>query len=97
MKKIFMAKIIFLILIVSKTSISGDTEKIMQSNILGAVTSLVLPSKAAVAISLLPYIRDTKIEEIGNNTSEKIVLKNKKNSSSINYTNSLHYTNSLAE
>ena len=97
MKKILIVKIIFLIFIVSKTSISGDTEKIMQSNILGAVTSLVLPAKAAVAISLLPYMRDAKTEDIGNDNSEKDVLKNKKNNSSINYTNSMHYINSLAE
>ena len=78
MKKNFIAKIIFLTFIVSKTSISGDTEKIIQSNILGAVSSLVLPATASVAISMLPYIRDTIKEEIGNTTSESIILKKKK-------------------
>ncbi len=54
MKKIFIAKIICLICIFSKTSISGDTEKIIQSNILGAMSSLVMPAKASAVISLLP-------------------------------------------
>ena len=97
MKKIFVAKIICLICIFSKTLISGDTEKIIQSNILGAVSSLILPAKASVAISMLPYIRDTRKEEIENNTSEKIILKNKKKNSSISYINSIDFINSLAE
>ena len=97
MKKIFIVKIICLICIFSKTSISGDTEKIIQSNILGAMSSLVMPAKASAVISLLPYISDTKIDEIENATGEKIVLNNKKNNSSVNYTNSINYINSLAE
>ena len=40
------------------------------------------------------YIRDTKIEEIENATGEKIILKN---NSSVNYTISINYINSLAE
>ena len=97
MKKILIAKIICLICIFSKTLISGDTEKIIQSNILGAMSSLVMPAKASAVISLLPYISDTKIDEIENATGEKIVLNNKKNNSSVNYTNSINYINSLAE
>ena len=97
MKKIYIAKIVFLIFIVSKTSISGDTEKIIQSNILGAISSLVLPAKASVVVSMLPYIKYTRKEEIGNSTGKKIILKNKKNHSSINYTNSFNYINTLAE
>tara|TARA_A100001011_G_scaffold79238_1_gene81946 strand:- start:630 stop:923 length:294 start_codon:yes stop_codon:yes gene_type:complete len=97
MKKIFIAKIICLICIFSKTLISGDTEKIIQSNILGALSSLVMPAKASAVISLLPYISDTKIEEIENATGKKIVLKNKKDNSSVNYTNSINYINSFAE
>ena len=97
MKKIFIVKIICLICIFSKTLISGDTEKIIQSNILGAMSSLVMPAKASAVISLLPYISDTKIDEIENATGEKIVLNNKKNNSSVNYTNSINYINSLAE
>ena len=97
MKKIFIVKIFFLICIFSKTLISGDTEKIIQSNILGAMSSLVMPAKASAVISLLPYISDTKIDEIENATGEKIVLNNKKNNSSVNYTNSINYINSLAE
>ena len=77
MKKIFVAKIICLICIFSKTLISGDTERIIQSNILGAMSSLIMPAKASAVISLLPYIRDTKIDEIENATGEKIVLKKK--------------------
>ena len=94
MKKIFVAKIICLICIFSKTLISGDTEKIIQSNILGAMSSLIMPAKASAVISLLPYIRDTKIEEIENASGEKTVLKN---NSSVNYINSINYINSLAE
>ena len=97
MKKIFIAKIICLICIFSKTLVSGDTEKIIQSNILGAISSLVMPAKASAVISLLPYISDTKIDEIENATGEKIVLKNKKVNSSVNYTNSINYINSLGE
>ena len=97
MKKIFSAKIICLICIFSNASLSGDTVKIIQSNILGAVSSLILPAKASTAISMLPYIIDTKIDEIENTTGEKTILKNKKNSSSVNYTNSINYINSLAE
>lgn len=94
MKKIFVAKIICLICIFSKTLISGDTERIIQSNILGAMSSLIMPAKASAVISLLPYIRDTKIEEIENASGEKTVLKN---NSTVNYTNSINYINSLAE
>ena len=94
MKKIFIVKIICLICIFSKTLISGDTEKIIQSNILGAMSSLIMPAKASAVISLLPYIRDTKIEEIENASGEKTVLKN---NSSVNYINSINYINSLAE
>ena len=94
MKKIFIAKIICLVCVFSKTLISGDTEKIIQSNILGVVSSLIMPAKASAVISLLPYISDTKIEEIENASGEKIVLKN---NSSVNYTNSINYINSLAE
>ena len=94
MKKIFFAKIICLICIFSKTLISGDTEKIIQSNILGAMSSLIMPAKASAVISLLPYIRDTKIEEIENASGEKTVSKN---NSTVNYTNSINYINSLAE
>ena len=97
MKKIFIAKIICLICVFSNSVISGDTVKIIQSNILGAVSSLILPAKASTAISMLPYIMDTKIEEIENTTGKKIFLKNKKNNSSVNYTNSINYMNSLAE
>ncbi len=94
MKKIFIAKIICLICVFSNSVISGDTVKIIQSNILGAVSSLILPAKASTAISMLPYIMDTKIEEIENTTGKKIFLKN---NSSVNYTNSINYMNSLAE
>ena len=94
MKKIFIVKIICLICIFSKTLISGDTEKIIQSNILGAMSSLIMPAKASAVISLLPYIRDTKIEEIENASGEKTVSKN---NSTVNYTNSINYINSLAE
>ena len=97
MKKIFIAKIICLICVFSNVAISGDTVKIIQSNILGAVSSLILPAKASTAISMLPYIMDTKIEEIENTTGKKIFSKNKKNNSSVNYTNSISYINSLAE
>lgn len=97
MKKIFIAKIICLICVFSNSVISGDTVKIIQSNILGAVSSLILPAKASTAISMLPYIMDTKIEEIENNTGKKIFLKNKKTNSSVNYTNSINYINSLVE
>ncbi len=94
MNKILIAKIICLTCIFPKTLLSGDTEKIIQSNILGVMSSLIMPAKASAVISLLPYISDTKIEEIENATSEKIVLKN---NSSVNYTNSISYINSLAE
>ena len=93
MNKILIAKIICLTCIFPKTLLSGDTEKIIQSNILGVMSSLIMPAKASAVISLLPYISDTKIEEIENATSEKIVLKN---NSSVNYTNSISYINSLA-
>ena len=75
MKKILIAKIICITCIFSKTLLSGDTEKIIQSNILGVMSSLVMPAKASAVISLLPYISDTKIEEIENATGEKIFLK----------------------
>ena len=94
MKKIFIAKIICLTCIFPKTLLSGDTEKIIQSNILGVMSSLIMPAKASAVISLLPYISDIKIEEIENASGEKIVLKN---NSSVNYTNSINYINSLAE
>ena len=97
MKKILLTKIICLICIFSNASISGDSVKIIQSNILGALSSLILPAKASTAISILPYIIDTKIEDIENTAGEKIFLKNKKNNSSVNYTNSINYMNSLAE
>ncbi len=61
------------------------------------MSSLILPAKASTAISMLPYIMDTKIEEIENTTGKKIFLKNKKNNSSVNYTNSINYINSLVE
>tara|TARA_B100002052_G_C15768209_1_gene545701 strand:- start:103 stop:387 length:285 start_codon:yes stop_codon:yes gene_type:complete len=94
MNKILIAKIICLTCIFPKTLLSGDTEKIIQSNILGVMSSLIMPAKASAVISLLPYISDTKIEEIENASGEKIVLKN---NSSVNYTNSINYINSLAE
>ena len=94
MNKILIAKIICLTCIFPKTLLSGDTEKIIQSNILGVMSSLIMPAKASAVISLLPYISDTKIEEIENASGEKIVLKN---NSSVNYTNSINYINSLVE
>ena len=94
MNKILIAKIICLTCIFPKTLLSGDTEKIIQSNILGVMSSLIMPAKASAVISLLPYISDTKLEEIENATGEKIVSKN---NSSVNYTNSINYINSLVE
>ena len=94
MNKILIAKIICLTCIFPKTLLSGDTEKIIQSNILGVMSSLIMPAKASAVISLLPYISDTKIEEIENASGEKTVLKN---NSTVNYTNSINYINSLAE
>ena len=64
MKKSFIIKILFFIFIVSNSSMAGDTNRIIQSNILGAVSSLILPAKASIAISLLPYIRDNKTEDM---------------------------------
>ena len=94
MKKNLMFKILFIYFIFSKNLLAGDTEKIIQSNILGAVTSLVLPAHASVAISLLPYLRDNETKVSTNISNEDIFLKN---NSSINYINSLNYIDSLAE
>ena len=56
MKKNIVLKILIFYFFVSKNLLAGNTDKIIQSNILGAVSSLILPTKASVAISLLPYI-----------------------------------------
>ena len=94
MKKSTVLKILFFYFLVSKSLLAGDTEKIIQSNILGAVSSLILPAQASVVISLLPYIRSNETEVSTNITNESTALKN---NSSINYINSINYTNSLAE
>ncbi len=94
MKKSFIIKIIFFTCIISKILIAGDNDKIIQSNILGAVSSLILPTKASVAISLLPYLTGNETEVSSNIIDENVVPKN---NSSINYTSSINYINTLTE
>ena len=94
MKKSFIIKIIFFTCIFSKILIAGDNDRIIQSNILGAVSSLILPTKASVAISLLPYLTGNETEVSSNIIDENIVPKN---NSSISYTSSINYINTLTE
>ncbi len=86
MKKILTVKIIFFYLLVSNNLFAGDTNKFIESRVLGAVSSLILPPQASIAISLLPFIQDDDDEKD---------FANKNNNSSIDYTNSINYINSL--
>ena len=87
MKKILIVKIIFFYLLVSNNLMASDTNKLIESRVLGAVSSLILPPQASIAISLLPFIQDDDDDDEN--------FANKNNNSSIDYTNSINYIDTL--
>ena len=95
MKKCVVILIMSLSFFCSKNLISENTDKLIHSNILGAVSSLIMPAKASVAISLLPYLLENDQKDFDYVNNEDIVLTNEISNSSIKYTNSINYKNSL--
>ena len=97
---------LILLLLISNYSYSHDSEKVdklIASNILGTVSSLVAPPYISAVISLVPYISSEEEEKDVFPEQDKFVVQNLEisqieilnNNSSFRHINSIKYTNSL--
>ena len=100
-KKVFFY-FLFLVFFLNNHIQAHEDNKLVQSRILGSITSLILPAPASVAISLIPLFEDdnespelTKKNSDQNNTTTIFFNEQDANNTSINFINSLTYINSL--
>ena len=105
MKKIFLTTLLFAVSSIFFNNLHAhDDDKMMQSNILGTISSLFLTAPASAAVSLLPYINNNgdnqspnKEIKVDSRVSDSILRNGIADSSSIKFTNSVKYINSLEQ
>ena len=95
-RKFIITYIILAVVLLYNTMKAHENDKLVQSSIIGTISSLILPAPASAVASLLPFLNNNdKVRVPNEEIYQANVVKNTTENSSLKYTNSINYINSL--
>ena len=96
MRKLVITYIILAVTSLYNTMKAHENDKLVQSSIIGTISSLILPAPASAIASLLPFLNNNdKVKSPNEKIYQANDVKNTTENLSLKYTNSLNYINSL--